>query len=111
MGFFKKLFGGGEPKPYVDKNGLYFHVRCDNCQGVVQLRIDKRHDLNNDAGNFIWHKTITDSQCFHPMPAVVQFDSNHQVTNADIQGGHHISEAVYKTAIATKVSEPDNNPS
>jgi hypothetical protein len=106
MGFLKKLFGGGKPKPYVDKDGIYFHVRCDNCQSVVRLRIDKKHELNDENGQFVWYKTIVDSKCFRQMKTVVHFDSNYQVTNTDIQGGHHISEEEYKRATTPAVSNP-----
>ena len=38
MGFLKNLFGGGEPKPYVDKNGIYFYTVTGSCHhGGVYL--------------------------------------------------------------------------
>ena len=96
MGLLKKLFGGGEPKPYVDKHGLYFYVVCDNCQTAVKVRADKLRDLNHNEDGYIWHKTIVDSQCFHPMHAVVQLDHDYKVISEEIENGRFITEADYK---------------
>ena len=52
MGFLKKLFGGGEPKKYVDKQGIYFYVVCDNCGTRVRVRADKQHDLQNTGSGY-----------------------------------------------------------
>ncbi len=104
MGFLRKLFGGGDSSPgeYVDKNGIYFHVGCDQCGSVVRLRIDKQHDLNSTPdGGYIWHKTIIDSKCFRQMPAVVRFDRSHNIISAEINGGMHISEEAYQQAITS----------
>ena len=102
MGFLKRLFGGKEP--YVDTQGVYFYVRCDNCEAVVRLRANKQHDLLREAGGYAWHKTIVDSKCFRPMRTVVQLDSGFNVTDAEIEGGHYISEEEYNEALAGDVS-------
>ena len=96
MGFLKKLFGGGKPKPYVDKNGIYFYVVCDNCKTAVKVRASKSSDLNRTEDGLSWHKTIVDSKCFRPMHAVVQFDHDYVVIDQEITGGRFITEAVYK---------------
>jgi 3-deoxy-D-manno-octulosonic acid (KDO) 8-phosphate synthase len=100
MGFLKKLFGGsGRQQQYHDKDGIYFHTRCQNCGSVVRNRISRQHDLNQSGGSYVWHKTIVDSRCFQPMLAVVRFDASFNVVNADISGGQHISESEYQQAL------------
>lgn len=95
MGFFKRLFGSEKNEGYVDKQGVYFYVRCNNCGTIVRLRADKQYDLENNDGGYVWHKTIVDSKCFRPMPAVVTLNSSYELENADIQGGQFVSEADY----------------
>lgn len=100
MGFLKKLFGGGEKKPaeYVDKTGIYFYVQCDNCGQRVKVRADKQHDLLNDGGGYVWHKTIVDSKCFRRMETVVYLDRDYNVTSYDLSGGQFMSAAEYEAA-------------
>lgn len=95
MGFLKRLFGLGEPKAYVDTQGIYFHVKCDNCGSRVRVRADKQHDLNNDNGGYVWHKTIVDSRCFRRMQAVIYLDRSYNVTNYELTGGQLLSEEAY----------------
>ncbi len=105
MGFLKKLFGGSDKsEKYVDKDGIYFHSRCQNCGSVVRNRIDKQHDLSQSGGGYVWHKTIIDSRCFRPMPTVVHFDSNYNIVSVDMQGGEHISELVYQQALEVEAA-------
>ncbi|MCA9945633.1 MAG: hypothetical protein H6656_10900 [Ardenticatenaceae bacterium] len=102
MGFLKKLFGGGEqsPKKYVDKQGVYFYVVCDNCGTRVRVRADKQHDLQNTGSGYEWHKTIVDSRCFRRIQTVVQLDANYQMVNHEISGGRFITEEEYLAAEA-----------
>lgn len=97
MGFLKKLFGGKAESSgeYVDKDGVYFYVRCHNCGTVVRLRASKQYDLENTGSGFTWHKTIVDSKCFRPMQAVVYLNRNYEMENAEIQGGEFVTEADY----------------
>lgn len=102
MGFLKKLFGGGEPKKYVDKQGIYFFVVCDNCGARVRVRADKQHDLQNADSGYEWHKTIVDSRCFRRIQTVVQLDSGYQMVSHEISGGRFITEAEYLAAEAAE---------
>lgn len=106
MGFFKRLFGGDDKssKPYVDNQGVYFYVMCDNCGTPVKVRADKTYDLINEGGGYVWHKTVVDSRCFKPMPTIVHLDGNYEMISNDIQGGHYISEDEYNAALAAAES-------
>ena len=110
MGFFKKLFGGEKkPAKYVDKRGIYFYVRCDNCGTVTQMRADKEYDLARDDNGFTWHKTIVDNRCFRPIATVVHLDANYQPTSEEISGGSYVSEEDYNAFIKPAASsEPDD---
>ena len=96
MGFLKRLFGGGE-KEYVDKQGIYFYVRCDNCGTITKVRADKQHDLNyGDSSSYEWHKTIVDNKCFRRIQTVVYLDQHYNITNSEISGGEYVTEAEYE---------------
>jgi uncharacterized Zn finger protein len=107
MGFFKKIFGGGEKKPseYVDKRGVYFYVRCDNCGTVVKLRADKEYDLERQDNGFVWHKTVVDNRCFHSMPTVVVLDANYEVVSTEISGGEYVTEQNFEAYLQEQASK------
>jgi hypothetical protein len=113
MGFLKRLFGseGSSKGQGSDSKGFFFYVQCDNCGKKVRLRILKQYDLNYTNGGYVWHKTIVDSRCFREIQAVVHFDGNYNVTNADISGGSQISGEEYsrKEYEAPEVSQPTDN--
>ena len=99
MGFLKKLFGGSgsdDKKEYVDKQGIYFYVQCNNCGKTVRIRADKQYDLAADGGGYTWHKTIVDNKCFRPMATVVTLDRNYNVVQADIDNGRYLTEEEFK---------------
>lgn len=98
MGFLKKLFGGGEEKRYEDKTGIYFYVRSKR-GAYVKVRADKQHDLNRTDNGFQWHKTIVDSKYFTRMQAVVDFDSNYNVTYSELENGIFISAEEYEAGL------------
>lgn len=102
MGFFKKLFGGGDQssKPYVDQQGVYFYVQCDNCGTAVRLRADKTYDLINQGDGYEWHKTVVDNRCFRPMPTVVRLNSQYEMVAHEISGGHYITAEAYEQWLA-----------
>ena len=112
MGFLKKLFGAqeqGRPdKPYVDTQGVYFYVQCDNCGAPVRLRADKQHDLLNEGDGYVWHKTIVDNRCFRPMPTVVYLNAAYEMTAHEITGGRYISRDEFEAlwAARTALAEP-----
>lgn len=96
MGFLKRIFGGDKgAKPYVDEKGIYFYVQCNKCGSRVRVRADKEYDLQRIEGGYAWHKTIVDSKCFQRMQAVVQFDSRHNVTSREIEGGRYLTKDEY----------------
>lgn len=106
MGFLKKLFGGEKkPAKYVDKRGIYFYVRCDNCGTITRVRADKEYDLIRDGSDFVWHKTIVDNRCFRPMATVVHLDGSYQTTSEEISGGSFVSEEDYNIFLKPEVSE------
>jgi hypothetical protein len=104
MGFLKRLFGGGGAKEqtYEDKDGIYLYVRAHKCNAVVKVRADKKHDLNDADGGYVWYKTIVDSKCFSRMEAVVHFDRNYNITQSEITNGEFITAVAYEEALAAE---------
>lgn len=109
MGFLKRLFGGGDKKSkkYVDTRGVYFYVRCQNCQSISRLRADKEYDLIREGDGFVWHKTIVDSRCFRQLPAVVTLDRAYQIVSTDITGGEFVTEADYNSWLEARNAPAD----
>lgn len=107
MGFLKKLLGGkkegaGRSAAYNDPDGIYFYAECNRCHTCVRVRADRRHDLNDADGGYVWHKTIVDSRCFQRMQAVVRFDRGYNILSAEIEGGRFVTEADYNAFLETK---------
>lgn len=98
MGFFKRLFGGGnkKDKPYVDENGIYLYVQCERCQTIIKLRADKKHDLNKEDGQLSWHKTIVCPKCFQRGKTVAFFDRHYEMVNHEIMGMAYVAEADFE---------------
>ena len=107
MGFLKKLLGGADraeqqsPKSAgnADPHGVYFYVQCDRCGAHVRLRADNQHDLLNEDGGYVWHKTIVDNRCFRPMPTVVTLNANFEMVAHEITGGRYISREEYEALV------------
>jgi hypothetical protein len=102
MGFLRRLFGGGEPRPAGGDDGFFVYVRCDQCGAAVRLRLHKQHDLNDAEEGYVWHKTIVDSRCFRPMVTVARFDRDYQLLEAEIDGGHFIGREEYEAVEAQR---------
>ncbi|MFQ5409650.1 MAG: hypothetical protein ACE5FI_14670 [Anaerolineales bacterium] len=94
MGFLKKLFGVADARP-ADA-GIYLYVRCDNCGKVVQLRIEPQYELVADGQDFRTHKTVVDTRCYRPMPAVFYFDRRQNLMRADIEGGALVDRDAFR---------------
>lgn len=110
MGFLKKLFGGKEKAagPYVDKQGVYFYFECAHCGSLVRVRADKQHDLLNEDGGYVWHKTVVDNKCFRRIQTAVWLDGNYQVVQHEISGGRLLSQAEYEGLLqAATAVEPE----
>ena len=113
MGFLKKLLGGNndgdrQEKVNADPQGVYFYVLCERCGTPVRVRADKQYDLIDEAGGYIWHKTIVDNRCFRPMPTVVHLNSAYEMVSHEISGGRYISEQEYKALLDARASAGDS---
>ncbi|MGI6379484.1 MAG: hypothetical protein ACOX2R_01710 [Anaerolineae bacterium] len=100
MGFLSKLFGSGRSRESGDDpHGLHLYFRCQKCGEVIDVRVDKRNDLNREdegPGPFLLRKEVMGSKrCFALIRAEVWFDANYAVAQADIQGGSLVSKEEY----------------
>ena len=115
MGFLKKLLGGADrPESKAsqstgntDPRGVYFYVQCDRCGAHVRLRADKQHDLLDEGGRYVWHKTIVDNRCFRPMPTAVTLNASFEMVAHEITGGHYITREEYETLLAEQQKARD----
>ena len=104
MGFLRRLFGGEKKDDgNADPHGIYIHVLNERCDAYVRVRIDKRHDLNNENGGFAWYKTIVDAKCFQRLQAIIRFDSSYHIVSQEIDPpGKFITEAEYTAGLAAQ---------
>jgi len=99
MNLIKRLFGSGEPKPYVDEYGIYVYVHNQRCDSYVRVRIDRRHDLNRTDEGFVWHKTVVDAKCFDKLDVVMTFDAKYNVVKQEISSpGAFVDQETYERA-------------
>ncbi len=111
MGFLKRiaraLFGSSEGE-FRDREGIYLYVKCGRCGAPVQVRADKRHDLQRDydSGGYVLRKEIMDGTCFSLMQATVRFDAAYRIIDREIEGGEFISYEEYK-ALTKPTPEPE----
>ncbi|GAB4476392.1 MAG: hypothetical protein Kow00124_18410 [Anaerolineae bacterium] len=107
MGFFKRLFGGGEPKPKPDE-GLYLYIRLDRRGEVVRLRLNPSSDMNRDyeTGDLLTHKTIVGPRTFERAEADLRFDSSHRLIEWEISGGELVGEEEWQAQQAARASSP-----
>lgn len=93
MGFFKNLFGGGEPaKP--EKHYYVFQVKCKRCGEIIEGRVDLANDLSmNDEGEgYIVRKgLIGANRCFQQIEVELNFDSARQIVERNITGGEFVN--------------------
>jgi hypothetical protein len=95
MGFLNRLLGKKESAPKDD--GIYFYVRCANCERVLHTRLDPQRDLQaTDEGGFEVRKEMTDDRCFRRIVLEASFDSKRNVVNAEVQGGKLIDRDTWE---------------
>lgn len=75
-------------------------VRCDKCQSVVSVRIDRYNDLaieyadEREVGYSVT-KHIVDAKCYRPITATLRFDPQRRETERTISGGTYVDEAAF----------------
>ena len=102
MGFLKRLFGGGQPKKYVDEKGIYFHAKCNRCGTITRVRADKQHDLNRIDSGLVWNKTIVDNKCFTRMQATVVLNNSYSVVSQELDKGEFVTEDDWQAFVEAK---------
>jgi hypothetical protein len=90
MGFLKKLFSGESSRP--EKHYYIFNVKCNRCGEIIEGRVDLDNDLSlNDEGDgYLVRKGLIgsgDNRCFQQIEVEIQFSSEREVLERQIQGG------------------------
>lgn len=62
MGFLDRLFGRKKQEPKDE--GIYFYVRCNNCDRVLHTRLDPKTQLAQTEKGYEVHKEMRDDRCF-----------------------------------------------
>ena len=97
MGFLKEIksfFASHE-----DKRNLWFSVRCEFCQEILQGRVDMQNDLSivygsdsKESGYYCRKILIGSNRCYRPIEVEFNFDTNRKITNRRITGGKFVGE-------------------
>ncbi len=93
MGFLDRLFGRKKQEPKDE--GIYFYVRCDNCERVLHTRLDPKTQLVRTNDGFSVHKDLRDDRCFRHLILTATFDRGLNVTSSDMTGGTIISRETW----------------
>lgn len=99
MGFFKRLFGGGERS--ADDKALHLYIKCQRCSRPVHVRVDLERDLAADYGDtaaegYEYNKDVMDDRCFRMMRAQLRFDARRNELSRQVEGGTFISQQEYE---------------
>jgi hypothetical protein len=89
MGFFKKLFGGGETSSSSD---FYtFNVRCDRCGETIEGRVNLSNDLTPDyesgEGYYARKVLMGSGLCFQQIEVTLRFGPSRELKEKEISGG------------------------
>lgn len=97
MNFLKKLFSGGGESHYKD-DGIYIYVQPRACEEVIQVRLDPRNDLSarKEGGYFVRKVARGNHRCFQPVEMVLNFNSERQLIESEVEGGELVDEAAYQ---------------
>lgn len=103
MGFFKRLFSGGNTNSSNDAVGLYFYVRPKRCDEIVKVRINVNNDLSRaDEGGFFVRKVVQATRCPFAAELHISFDDKRRVTQIGVQDGEEVGEEVYNEWLAER---------
>ena len=105
MGFFRRLFGGGDddgPKEPVD-TAWHFYVKSKYADEIIDIRVDPNADLSpefdgpgDNASHYTSNKDIIGAKSFRTINLYLVFDSSRAFTgDYTIEGGELVDQAVY----------------
>lgn len=111
MGFFRRLFGGGDATPKnTDPQGIYVYVRTKRAaDAVVKLRLDKQYDLQSADYGYFCKKMIVDPKYFSRVEGMFYFDRSHNLTGAELDGGEVISAEAYDAIMNPPAEEGEES--
>lgn len=98
MEFFKRLFGGGAPRPAGDAAGEYFYIHLDGCDEMVRVRIDRNNDLSlADDNQTLFVRKSVRGKSYKCRPAELEatFDANRRLQQIQVTGGRLVTQAEY----------------
>ena len=99
----ERLFGGaGDQPPVCALRTFPIAVKCARCGEVIQLRIDRDHELQSvyapdaDEGDepieYVLRKEVVGDRCQNLIRFTIRFDCDHGLTSSEIEGGEFLEE-------------------
>lgn len=100
MNFLKKLFGSGSG-PSGDP-GLYFYVKSNRSNEVIQVRLHRDNDLSqtDDETGYFVRKLIVGQKSFDRIEAEFYFDRAKHFVSAELTGGTLVEREDYDAYLA-----------
>ena len=105
MGFFRRIFGGGngEAKEPVD-SAWHFYVKSNHADEIIDVRVDPNADLSpefdgpgDSASHYTSNKDIIGAKSFRTINLYLVFDSGRAYTgDHTIEGGQLVDQATYE---------------
>ena len=90
-------------QPPKKGRNLWFYVRCNVCNEVLQGRIDLFNNLSlqfdEDSGKSVYYcrkVMIGSNRCYKPIEVEYFFDMNRKVIDRRITGGEFVTEQDYQ---------------
>jgi hypothetical protein len=111
MNFLKRLFSGGESsegRQAGDPKGMYFYVRSNRCDEVIQVRLDRANDLSIQdytPTTYYTRKLIVGTKCFDRMEAEFTFDANRRLIEKSVQGGTFVEYEDYQAYMEKEAAQ------
>lgn len=107
------LFSSSESSQDDDSDeAFYLYIRCDRCNDLVAVRINRRNDLSQEfhpstgeVTGYRVQKGIVDQRCFRPIHVSMLFDPGQRELNRDIDGAEFLTRQQYQEAKAEQVTE------
>ncbi|PIE32683.1 hypothetical protein CSA56_14440 [candidate division KSB3 bacterium] len=106
MGFWKKLFSGGQTARKDETNeAIFIYSQCDKCQEKFRNRIDKQYDLMatyaDEGPAYRSHKELIGGKCHNKLIVDLEFDQQKHLRSKNIQHGRFITREEFEGQEAT----------
>ena len=95
------------PRSVRDEHGAYYYVRCGRCGEIIQVRVDRRWDFQQefesgreDPSGYTVSKEVMGQRCFQMIRATIRFNAQRREIEREIHGGQFVTVEEFEAARA-----------